>query len=76
MSFLQFFQNYKEEPTSKKDFRMTPPRELEKENSPAPACERDPNVVVSSSVIDDIPKVDTATKMRQKFQELVSLTLF
>ena len=51
---------------------MTPPRELEKENSPAPACERDPNVVVCSSVIDDIPKSDTATKMRQKFQELVS----
>lgn len=59
---------------NKKKFQMTPPREIDardRDSSPAPVCERDPNVVVGSIITDDIPNVDTATKMRQKFETLV-----
>ncbi|XP_022650960.1 uncharacterized protein LOC111259178 isoform X3 [Varroa jacobsoni] len=70
----RFFENFKEEAASvKKKFQMTPPRELEPRNrdaSPPPVCERDPNVVVGSITTTDIPNVDTATKMRQKFETL------
>ncbi|OQR67092.1 hypothetical protein BIW11_13730 [Tropilaelaps mercedesae] len=71
----RFFENYKEEAASvkKKKFQMTPPRELEpreRASSSPPACERDPNVVLGSITTDDIPNVDTATKMRQKFETL------
>lgn len=65
----KFFEDFKENAKEPKRFEMTPPRDASvvKEDSPAPLenGHRDPNVIRSSDVVDDIPKTDTAKKVRK-----------
>lgn len=72
----KFFEDFKDSPKEPKRFEMTPPREAAKEDTPEPAQNghRDPNVVRSSDLIDDLPKSDTTKKMLGKFKQLESQT--
>jgi hypothetical protein len=70
----KFFEEFRDAPKEPKRFEMTPPRETntaigEIESTPS---NRDPNVIRSSDVIDDIPKTDTAKKMLGVFKQLES----
>lgn len=71
---FKFFENYKEEEKERKRFQITPPREPAKEPSPGPEAPRDPNIVRSTDIIDDLPVTDTAKKMLDKFKALESQT--
>ncbi|XP_023220748.1 protein-methionine sulfoxide oxidase mical3b-like [Centruroides sculpturatus] len=67
---FKFFENFKEEKKERKRFQITPPRETKKEESPEVEIPRDPNVVRSGSIVDDIPMTDTAKRMLDKFKAL------
>ena len=73
----RFFEEFKEPVKEPKRFIMTPPREVPVPRSESPDQQpepvRDPNVVRSSDVVDDIPRTDTAKKMLGVFKRLESL---
>jgi hypothetical protein len=65
-----YFENFKEAPKEPKRFQITPPRDVQEVVENNAELYRDPNVVRSCDVIEDIPKVDTAKKMLDKFKAL------
>lgn len=67
---FKFFENFREEKKERKRFQITPPREVQKEESPEVEIPRDPNVVRSDQVSDDLPQTDTARRMLDKFKAL------
>ncbi len=65
-----YFENFKEAPKEPKRFQITPPRDIQEVVENNAELHRDPNVIRSCDVIEDIPKVDTAKKMLDKFKAL------
>ncbi|KAI1280436.1 Xin actin-binding repeat-containing protein 2 [Halotydeus destructor] len=69
---FKFFEEFKDQPKEPKRFEMTPPREVPTDESSEIDSARDPNVVRSSDVINDLPTSDTAKKMLGKFKQMES----
>ncbi|XP_022240369.1 uncharacterized protein LOC106458450 [Limulus polyphemus] len=67
---FKFFENYKNEPTERKEFQITPPREIKKDQSTEREIIQDPNVVRSSDTADEGLITDTTKKMLHKFKKL------
>ena len=75
MERKSYFENLpKEAPKEAKRHQMTPPREVNHIYENNVEDNHSPEVVRCSDVVDDIPKVDTAKKMLNKFKALESQT--
>ena len=70
---FKFFECYKEKKENRK-FRMTPPREMNADetdySSPKVEIKPDPNVIRSFDMSEEIPKIETTSKMLNKFKQL------
>lgn len=70
-----YFENLpKEVPKESKRHQITPPREVSHVYENEVDNSHNPDVVRSSDVVEDIPKMDTAKKMLNKFKALESQT--
>jgi len=72
---FSYFENLpKEAPKEPKRHQITPPRDVTHVYENSVADSHNSNIIRSSDVIEDIPKVDTTKKMLDKFKALESQT--